>query len=277
MSQKNTPERFPGLMMPQHDSTTAHDGLALGAPNVSEAVEINIEAFRTLGFAGDIKKASAELSEAFDSLANLGYAGHLYVRVPQIVPTSQLLTALDSRKPDNVEAAYLSPNLWTPGTKKHSMTQKEIDAAPAIPSAQLALFSATPTYVADPILHHIDNNYDKYAQKKWGKPTDKNQLELIKQDNEQLAKSIIGYEITQLTHRDFAMLSLLARIKGVAPGSDDYPLNNGNMLVGTRRSNDDNSFVGQVFSYKGRASFGSSNGNAYWSDGVGLSLSQKAA
>lgn len=68
MSQKNTPERFPGLMMPQHDSTTAHDGLALGAPNVSEAVEINIEAFRTLGFAGDIKKPQQNLAKPLTRL-----------------------------------------------------------------------------------------------------------------------------------------------------------------------------------------------------------------
>jgi hypothetical protein len=249
-----------------------------------EAAGVTLEAYKLLGYAGDPAAAEYALEEALNPLANLGYDGRLYVHPPKVVGFAALIAAAEGKKPEGIEEAFIYPNLWVHGTEKESYTQEDLDEAPAVEGARLALFNPDMDTGVDPMLHHLGIPYDDYAKDRWGGDT--TQLAEVEKD-----KSVFEAKHPELTlgmvdHRDFALLALMDRIRGVDPQasnyidprSENFVLNTGFMRVAGalgRRSVGGVSCVGGVYSGGGRLDLGRSLGDAGSYDGVGLSVGPK--
>lgn len=248
----------------------------LGRPDVAEAVGVTIEAYKALGFSPDVDRATETMTAEFESVAQIGgYDGRLFVPVPKEVPFQQLLDTAEGKRPDEVQPAYKYVPLWTPGNPNHSgYTAEELDQAPSTPQARLAVFNASDTGV-DPLLHYLGLPYDREAMGQYGGET--TQKAKLGEDTMAFEDKRPELELIALDHRDFALMALMDRIRGVDP--EDMILSRGFMRTVHlgRKAVDGGSVVGVVDSDGGQLGFGGSFGGAADDVGVGLSVGQKLA
>lgn len=269
-----------GLMVEQSASAAGNtlERFKPGNPDVNEAVGVTLEAYKILGYAGDAEAAEESLTSAFEAPANLGYDGRLHVPVPKAVSFKQLLAAAEGKKPADVGAAYVYPNLWTPGTEKKSYTDDELNQAPAEAFGRLALFAAdSDESDLDPLLHYTDSElpFDDYAKERWGGKS--TQLAEVGKAQAEFEDKHPDFNLTMMNHRDFALFALMDRIRGVKPDSAEFVLNRGWMRVAGalgRRSVDGESIVGALSSNDGQLRFVRGDGNGNSSIGVRLSAGQ---
>ncbi|MBI1856939.1 hypothetical protein HY003_02125 [Candidatus Saccharibacteria bacterium] len=241
-----------------------------GTPDIAEAIGVTLDAYRELGYTPNVDDATRTMTEDFNSNVKLGYNGRLFVPAPQEVSFDQLLAAAEGKRPKNVQPIYRYANLWTPGTEPMSYTDEDLNQAPIETVGRIALFNADTNTGLDPILHHPDTPYD-YKHAKLGEAT---QLQKITKDIAEFEAKHTGYNLLSLDHRDFALLALMDRIRGVKKVKlEDQILSKGIMRTDKlgRRSVDGGSVVGDVYSYVGRLDLRESSGGAYPYTGVGLS------
>lgn len=244
-----------------------------GTPDVAEAVGVTIEAYRALGCTPDEEVATESLTEEFNRIIEAGYTGHLFVRPPQELGFDTLIEAAEGKLPEGVPKIFREPNLWTPGTEAQSYTEEDLNKGPATPLARLALFNADPNTGVDPLLHHLTIPADEEAQQKYGGDT--NQVSKLEKDKKAFEAQHLDYDLDQLDHRDFAMLALMDRVRGVEP--EDMILSKGFMRVLRlgRRTVVGGSYVGRVISDGGQFGLNGSSGSADSYGGVGVSMGPK--
>lgn len=244
-----------------------------GRPNVAEAVGVTLEAYQALGYQPDVDRATETLTADFQALTALGYAGRLFVKAPAEVSFDQLVEATGGMRPAGIDSLWRYPNLWVPGTEAESYTAEELNHAPEVAVARLALYSASKTDV-DPLLHHLDAPFDDYARQRWG--GDSTQLDEIEKDKAVFAAGHPDFALDALDHRDFALLALMGRIRGV--DTADQILSRGYMWIADlpRRLVDGDSVVGDVSSDGGQRKLDRSSGAARSDFGVGLSVGQNS-
>lgn len=240
-----------------------------GTPNVEEAVGETLEAYRALGFAPD-GRAAETISEDFGKSAEVGYDGFLYVRAPKEVSFDAIIAAAEGKRPEKVDPVFRHPNLWTPGTEAESFTNEDLNQAPAQPQARLALYNADTQTGVDPLLHHLNIPADDYAKKKYGGET--TQVAEVAKDIKVFEAKHPEFDLDDLDHRDFAMIALMNRIRGIEP--KDMILSAGfmNILKLRRCKVDGDSCVGHVCSFGGQLYLYRSVGRANPYDGVGVSM-----
>ena len=244
-----------------------------GTPDVAEAVGVTIEAYRALGYTPDEEVATESLTKEFNRITEVGYTGRLFVRPPQELGFDTLIEAAEAKRRKNVAKIYRYPNLWTPGTEAQHYTEEDLNKGPATPLARLALFNADQNTGVDPLLHHLTIPADEEAQQKYGGDT--NQVTKLEKDKKAFEAQHPDYDLDQLDHRDFAMLALMDRVRGVEP--EDMILSKGFMRVLRlgRRTVAGVSYVGLVNSYGGQLRLSRSDGDAGSNLGVGVSMRPK--
>lgn len=277
-----------GLLIERREGPKRPEGLYLpGEPDVDEAVGETIEAYRVIGgvanYGMDTAEATETVTRAFNELAKPGYDGRLFVRPPRSLSFDTLIAAADGKRPEGVPEACLD-ELWIPRAKNYSSltTYKLEGRAPNTPLARLALFNSNPNTGVDPLLHHLDIPADSRARRKYGKDT--TQVAEVKRDKKAFEGRHPGYNLDELDHRDFAMLALMGRIRGVKP--EDMVLSKGFMRTLRIRRNYHRSIVrpedfnvqrlfGCVRTKNSRIEFAASYGDPDSGEGVGLSMGKR--
>lgn len=278
--QESSPEIVPELLF------------AKGTPDVAEATEVTVEALRLLRLVDDtnLEDARKEILADFTDLNQPGYDGRLHITLPGSVPFNQLLAVAEGAKPEEAPEPYVFHELWTPGTRTESYTEAELNRGPHAPVARLAVFAATEQETieaqvdVDPLLHYLDTPYGDHTNEKYhdegGYET--TQLDRLEQDTAAFEARYPEHTLHTLNHRDFAMLALMDRIRGVKtvdPTSPEFVLNRGFMRVpdlGRREFSGVGSHVGDVCSDQGRLYFYRSLGGADLDGGLGLSVGLKS-
>lgn len=246
-----------------------------GTPDVAEAVSVTVEAMSWLGIVEDEVKLASSLEADFTDVAELGYDGRLFVKpAAELASFQTLIDGAEGKRPQNFSPLFRYSNLWVPDTEADSYTEAELNRAPVLTLARLALFNASfnaSETGADPVLHHLDKPFDDVYREEG----ERTQLEALDEDVEALETKHDGYDVQTINHRDFAILALMDRIRGVKPA--DQILSQGFMRIPAlgRRTVDGGSCVGVVFSRGAYLYLSGSDGDALPAEGVGLSVGQK--
>ena len=241
----------------------------VGKPDVTEALGVSMEALRWLG----LRASEEQLQQDYKSVASLGYDGRLLPVLAQgVIDFEDLLAGAEGKRPEGVPAVYRYDHLWTPGTKNgrkpyQGYTSKELNAGLTHSTGRLMLFNREKTGY-DPILHGLGLSYDEMYNEE-GQPT---QLDLIAQATEHFMTKHPNHSFGPSETKNYLMLALMDRVRGIEPDSPDFILNRGLMRdpqLG-RKKLADGSFVGYVNSYDSRLRLDGANGVANSGIGVGL-------
>lgn len=244
----------------------------------SEDIDVAVDALERVALVDDSNREEVRESVKadFEALDAANTAGPRYPALPRrLVSLHQIIKATDSGNYANgaeYPATYLDSDLWTPDNSQGYQAEElgnleagETDDSWA-PHIRIAVKNPDSPY--DKLLHFLGQPYDeKYAVK--GEET---QLEAIAKAKEAYESEHEGFALTPLNDSAFAMLSLMARIKG-----EEMPLASGWMRDATkgRKTVDGDSFVGNFRSNRSKLKFVRDNGNAYPHGGVGLSAGPK--